>query len=237
MTLPDTTARRALPFESALVVAPHADDEALGAGGLIARLTRAGSAVHVIFGAVDGFHHYGAAHTTLEQRLAELASASRVLGFSYSILYRGAGLIEKLDTVPQRDLVDAYEAALNDLRPDLYVLPHGVDFDQDHVACFRAAFAAARPIPAAAGKHLPLRVLTYESPKLVWSDQAFQPNFYADIAGELEAKLAAVRAYESQLRAPPHVRSLQNLHALAQLRGAEAGVALAEAFRVLRWVA
>ena len=46
MTPSGTTGPRALPFDSALVVAPHADDEALGAGGLIARLTRAGSAVH-----------------------------------------------------------------------------------------------------------------------------------------------------------------------------------------------
>jgi N-acetylglucosamine malate deacetylase 1 len=236
MARSEQNARPPLPFESALVVSPHADDEALGAGGLIARLTRAGSAVHVIFGAVDGFHHYGTAHTNLEQRLEEIEAAVKVLGFTYSILYRGLGLIEKLDTVPQRDLVDAYEAALNERRPALYVLPHGVDFDQDHVACFRAAFAAARPIPTAAGKHLPLRVLTYESPKLVWSEHAFQPNFYVDISEEIDAKLAAIQAYESQLRAPPHIRSLANMEALARMRGAEAGMQWAEAFRALRWV-
>ncbi len=42
---------------SALVVAPHGDDEVLGAGGLIYRLVQSGAAVHVVFLAVDGSEH------------------------------------------------------------------------------------------------------------------------------------------------------------------------------------
>ncbi|MGH6636295.1 MAG: hypothetical protein ACRED0_09255 [Gammaproteobacteria bacterium] len=44
-------------------------------------------------------------------------------------------------------MVDIFEHEYNAFRPDLVLLPHGVDFDQDHVACFRAAFAAAIPAP------------------------------------------------------------------------------------------
>jgi LmbE family N-acetylglucosaminyl deacetylase len=230
------TVRQSLPFRSALVVAPHPDDEALGVGGLVARLTRSGRAVHVIFGAVDGFHHYGTVGTTMEQRLGEIDAVAKVLGFTHSILYAGRDLIEKLDTVPQRDLVDAFETALNEKQPDLFVVPHGVDFDQDHVACFRAAFAAARPIPSSLGKHFPSHVLAYEMPKLTWSDQAFHPNFYVNVTDTIDVKLSAIRAYESQRRVPPHIRSLENIEALARLRGSEVGVAYAESYRVLRWV-
>jgi LmbE family N-acetylglucosaminyl deacetylase len=226
------------PIASALVVAPHADDEALGAGGLIARLTQGGARVRVIFAVVDGFHHYGVpGGVTLDERKAEIREAARILGFESDVLYEGKDLIEKLDTVPQRDLVDRFEQELNRHRPDLLLLPHGWEYDQDHAACFRAGFAAARPIPAELGKHFVRRVLVYESPKVTWTETPFRPRVYWDITGEMDRKLAAIAAYRTQLRQPPHVRSLDNVRALAHLRGSEIGTTYAEAYDVLRWVA
>lgn len=223
-------------ISSVLVVSPHADDEVVGVGGLIASLVARGTRVHVLFVVVDGFHHYGlAGDVTLEARCREIEIVSQQLGFEYTIAYQGRGLIEKLDTLPQRDLVDLFEAAINSHRPDLLLLPHGVDYDQDHRAVFTAAFAAARPIPQRDGKFLPIRVATYESPKLGWMSETFSPNLYADISDYLESKIDALRGYESQWRVSPHVRSPETIRALAQLRGSEFGVKYAEAFHVLRW--
>jgi N-acetylglucosamine malate deacetylase 1 len=223
--------------ESTLVVAPHADDEVLGAGGLIARLTRAGRKVHVLYAVIDGLKHYGNAEPTrIEERLSEIAAVAALLGFSYDILYEGQDLIERLDTLPQKELVDHFEAAFNKLRPELLALPHGVDFDQDHRACFQAAFAAARPIPAKFAKHLPPKVISYEMPKLTWSDEAFHPSLYVDIRSTIDVKLEGLRTYKSQLRGVPHLRSPENIAALAHLRGSEIGVSYAEAFRIYRWV-
>ena len=61
-----------------VVIAPHADDEALGCGGLLARLHQRACATHVLYIAVDGFHHYGyPGETTYEQRLkARLRAAA-----------------------------------------------------------------------------------------------------------------------------------------------------------------
>lgn len=224
-------------IESALVVAPHADDEVLGAGGLLAKLNSAGARARVLFLAVDGFHHYGRDEDTrLQERLDEVKSVSEYLGFEYRIVYEGRDLIEKLDTVPQRDLVDLFEGEYNEFRPDLLLLPHGVDFDQDHRACFRAAFAAARPIPEKLGKQLPPKVVTYEFPKLAWTEQPFRPSLFFDIGEELETKLEAIRMYRTVLREPPDVRSPENIRRLAFLRGSEMGVDYAEAYNVLRWI-
>jgi N-acetylglucosamine malate deacetylase 1 len=41
----------------ALVIAPHADDDVLGCGGLMAKLAARGAQVHVVFMTVDGFRH------------------------------------------------------------------------------------------------------------------------------------------------------------------------------------
>jgi LmbE family N-acetylglucosaminyl deacetylase len=224
------------PIASALVISPHADDEALGVGGLIAKLCRRGTRVRVLFVAVDGFHHYGlSSPVTIEERKAEISEVARILGFEHDVVYEGKDLIEKLDTVPQRDLVDRFEHELNHFRPDLLLLPFGGDYDQDHAACFRAGVIAARPIPEALGKHLVRHVLTFESPKLAWTERAFRPTAYWDITAELDQKLRAISAYRSQLREPPHVRSLDNVRALAYLRGSEIGTAYAEACEVLRW--
>ena len=127
------------PLRSVLVVAPHPDDEVLGAGGLIAKLREADVRVFVIFSVVDGFHHYGLDRaTSLAERQTEIEKVASILGFEHETLYAGKRLIEQLDTLPLRDLVNLFEEKYNELRPDLLLLPHGVDYDQDHVACYRA---------------------------------------------------------------------------------------------------
>mgnify|MGYP001588457410 CR=1 FL=1 len=49
-----------------------------------------------------------------------------------------------------------------------------------------------------------------------------------------EKKLEAMKAYESEVKAPPHSRSLEVLKALATVRGAQASVPYAEAFQLIR---
>jgi len=50
-------------------------------------------------------------------------------------------------------------------------------------------------------------------------------------------KKEAISLYGTQLRQAPHIRSLENIEALARLRGSEVGENYAEAFCVLRWLA
>ena len=225
-------------IESVMVIAPHGDDEVLGAGGLLAKCQQRGLPVKVLFLAVDASHHFGLdTPTTLEQRIAEIEAASRFLGYEYEIAFAGRQLLERLDTLPLREMVDLIEGRLNAWKPDLLLLPHGDDYDQDHVACFRAAHAATRPIPENCGKHLAKKVLTYEMPKLEWATTPFRPCVYWEISDVIAIKKHAIELYGTQLRNPPHIRSLDNIEALARLRGSEVGVSYAEAFHVLRWVA
>jgi LmbE family N-acetylglucosaminyl deacetylase len=210
----------------------------MGCSGLMARLAAAGARIHVLYLAVDGFHHYGLEHdTTYEQRVAEIEHVLELFGgaCSYEIAYGGQDLIERLDTLAQRELVDRFEAALNEHRPELLLIPAVPDYDQDHRAVFDAAVAAARPIASQFGKWLVPQVLTYEMAKLQWA-AAPLPRFgaFCDITDVIETKLESVRRYETMLRPSPHIRSLEGVRALATIRGAEIGGAYAEAFGVLR---
>jgi len=225
-------------LERVLVLSPHADDEAMGCAGLLAKLSERDCQIHVLYLAVDGFHHYGLDRlTSYEERVREIEAVTDLLGCSYEIAYGDRDLIEKLDTLPKRELVDLFEAAINEHRPDLLLLPYGVDYDQDHVAVFQTGFAAARPIAQAFGKHLVPHVLTYEMTKINWAAEPLpRPVAYCDISEQLGVKLEAVKRYVTQLRPSPHIRSLESVSALANIRGKEIGVEYAEAFGVLRTV-
>lgn len=219
-----------------LIVSPHADDEVLGCGGLMKKLSENGAEVHVVYGAVDGFHHYGSDHDpSYGERVAEIEAVTEHLGASFEILYGDKDLIEKLDTVPQRDLVDFLERTINDHRPDLFLFASGTDYDQDHRALFRASVAAARPIAEAFGKYLVPNVMAYESTKIQWSDEPLPRSAaFCDVSGHLDAKIEALKLYETQFRPNPHIRSPESVAALAEIRGKEIGVRYAEAFSVLR---
>jgi LmbE family N-acetylglucosaminyl deacetylase len=221
-----------------LVIAPHADDEVLGCGGLMARLADQGAAQRVLFMAVDGFHHYGLdGGTTYQQRHDEIVDVAKILEFEWDVVYRDQDLIEKLDTVPKRDIVDRFESEINEFEPDLVLIPSGADYDQDHVVTFDTALAALRPIAPVFGKWLVPNVLVYESPKIMWWRESIpRPEAFVDITDTLERKQRALAGYATQARPSPHIRSADSVEALACLRGKEIGVEFAEGFKVLRAV-
>ena len=223
-------------LERVLVVAPHADDEAMGCAGLLAKLSERDCEVHILYMAVDGFHHYGLdRESTYGERVREIEAVTGLLGCTYEIAYGNKDLIEKLDTLPKRELVDYFEGAINEYRPDLLLLPYREDYDQDHVATFQTAFAAARPIVEVFGKYLVPHVMTYEMTKLNWAAESLpRPVAYCDISQHLSVKFEAIKYYKTQLRPSPHIRSLESVSALASIRGKEIGVEYAEAFGVLR---
>ncbi len=81
-------------LERVLVVAPHADDEAMGCAGLLAKLSERGCEVHVLYMAVDGFHHYGLdRETTYGERIEEIEAVTNLLGCTYEIAYGNKDLI------------------------------------------------------------------------------------------------------------------------------------------------
>ena len=210
----------------------------MGCSGLMAKLAAAGSQIHVVYLAVDGFHHYGVdGETTYADRVAEIEDVLALFGeqVTYEIAYGDEGLIEKLDTLPRRDLVDRFEKVIIDREPELLLVPALPDYDQDHQAVFYAAHAAARPIAQQFGNWLTPNVLAYEMTKIQWAAEPL-PRFgaFVDITEYMETKLESVRRYRTMLRPSPHIRSLESVESLARIRGAEIGVTFAEAFAVLR---
>jgi LmbE family N-acetylglucosaminyl deacetylase len=75
-------------------------------------------------------------------------------------------------------------------------------------------------------------MLGYELP---WNNLQFRSDFHVRVTEEqLDAKVAAVQAYESQRFRVYSDRSF--LHGLARVRGVQVDSPFAEAFEAIRWI-
>jgi N-acetylglucosamine malate deacetylase 1 len=212
-----------------LVVAPHADDEAVGCGGTIARMADDGHYVDVVVVATGGVTH---THTGIEssvrERVDELNRAAEVLGVSDTLLLY-PDMDMRMDTVPRIDVVTKIEGVLKKRNYDEVYFPQP-GFNHDHTVAFEATFAALRmPTVELAA--------TYEYTFSGWNYYGQSCGaMYVDISDYLDQKLAAMRAYKSQIRDAPHPCSEYAVTALARLRGVECGIFAAEMFNVRRMI-
>ncbi|ONG51108.1 hypothetical protein BKE38_16735 [Pseudoroseomonas deserti] len=179
-----------------LVLAPHADDESLGCGGLIAASLAAGRALRVVFlsdGAASHPDHPGAA--LRDRREAEALEALRRLGAGPE----AASFLRLPDSrVPDtgaafRQAVDRIGAIAADIDAGTVLATWGGDPHCDHQAC--AAMQAALP-PGRRhlaypvwGHALPGETVLPQPPRGAW----------LDITRWLPEKRAAVQAHRSQL--------------------------------------
>ncbi len=216
------------------VIAPHMDDEVLGAGGTIARMAAAGDRVHVVTVTRGRPPLYTEEAEVQCQREAEEAHGRLGVCASHWLGLPAA----ELDTLPCRVVNEALGAKIAEIDPvELYV-PFLGDVHRDHQGVFAAALIAVRPH----GRRAPAGVYAYETPSETnWNapyvTPPFHPNHFVEISAQLQAKMDALRCFASQMRPFPHERSLEAVLALARLRGATVGVPAAEAFVVIRTVA
>ncbi|HYI49024.1 MAG TPA: PIG-L deacetylase family protein [Allosphingosinicella sp.] len=223
-----------------LVVVAHPDDEVLGCGGAIARHADAGDGVHVAILA-EGLTSRGARRVrgAYQSELNELQTAAQAAG---AIL--GAASVEcfglpdnRLDSMDLLDIVKTVEDLIERHQPSIVYTHHIGDVNVDHQLIHRAVYTAARPTPG----HCVERLMAFETVSSTeWSPPGsaspFLPNWFVDIGTTLERKLAALAAYETEIRAWPHPRSSRAVEALARWRGASVGASAAEAFMLLRHV-
>ncbi|MFF4924215.1 PIG-L deacetylase family protein [Kitasatospora sp. NPDC001261] len=224
------------PGEHVLAIPTHPDDETLGAGGTIARLTGEGVHVHVL--AVTCCHRprWGTASTT-GQRAEEFEAACDVLGVSgRAIAWLDTEQARNVhDHLPEliRLIEDGPELSLNALRPAALLIPADGAVHQEHQLVHRAAYAAARP--GGAARHCPRMVLGFDGPEdRAWSAQAGPRTVLVDITTSAPAKDKALNCYSSQLRDPAHPRSLERIRAIDTATGAGIGADRAEVFTPYR---
>jgi len=214
-----------------LVIAPHPDDETLGAGGTIARCTAAGLPVTIVTVAAHMPPLYSEA--VHKQTVAEAHKAHARLGVSDSRFLDFPAVF--LGERPVAELNGAVAAVVEKVRPRVVLCAYP-DRHIDHRMIFDAVMVATRPVGVGAGIKLlaafeTLSETHWNAPHI---EPNFTPNWVVDITDTIDQKLEALACYESQIPAFPGPRSLEAAGALAIFRGTQAGFAHGEGFHVIR---
>jgi LmbE family N-acetylglucosaminyl deacetylase len=223
-------------MSSILIVAAHPDDEILGCGGTIARHVSIGDTVNILIVAEGVTSRDG--RRSADGRSEELAAlrhaaelAAKAIGAQPP---RMLGLPDNmLDTLPLLDVIKPIEAIINEIKPQIVYTHHAGDLNVDHRVVHQAVVTSCRPLPESTVAAI-YSFETLSSTEWQSMGAVFQPQRWVDIENTLDRKLAALSAYESEMRPFPHARSMQAVECLARLRGATAGLRAAECFMVLR---
>lgn len=167
---------------SVLVLAPHADDEALGCGGAILRHVELGVPVRVIVATDGALGLKGRARDRhVARRERECLAAARILGYGEPAFWR----------VPDQSLTygePLVKRLLSEIQTaDLIYAPSPFEMHPDHRVLGMATVEAVRRIGGT------VRLAIYEV------GIPIKPNLLLDISALAERKQAAVQCFVSQL--------------------------------------
>jgi len=209
--------------ERALIFAAHPDDEMLGAGGTIARLSKQGTKVTVIVFSLEdtGYSTAGLEKNVLEVRKKEARQAAGILGVHESVV---------LETVPQGD-ISIYRECIRLIRKcrPLIIFTHFCDDkNRDHRAVSEitdeSCWKANQNVLTDLGKPWHTSHLyCYELSNLFTN-----PSDIVDVTATIESKIKAVKTQTSQFALLPGIA--EYLRSLAKVRGYMIGAEYGEAF-------
>tara|TARA_B100000780_G_scaffold277400_1_gene248024 strand:- start:3629 stop:4291 length:663 start_codon:yes stop_codon:yes gene_type:complete len=214
-----------------LVVAPHPDDEVLGAGGTILRYKSEGHSVAwlIVTKISDDF---GWTPEQIIKREVEISSIQKF--YDFDEVFELGFPTTKLDTVPMAEIVEDISNVIKTFCPDELLIPHLGDIHTDHQIIHKAILSCTKWFRYPFIK----RILSYET--LSETDFGldasthFIPNVYIDISDFLERKIKSMEIYSSEMGSFPFPRSRTSMESLARYRGSSSGFEAAESFQLLR---
>lgn len=217
-----------------LVVAAHPDDEALGAGAFIHRVSKNGNEVYVCL-----LSHWS---PTRDDNLEEgIKKSHDILGVKKT--YVGDFGCMRFKDADHHEIVRFIEACIKDCLPEVIITHHPGDIHIDHdvtnECCLEAARLPQRQLWGKMEDELVFRIkkiMLMEVPSSTdWgfnTKTAFIPNEFVEVSEEdVDAKIRAIGVYKEVVRKPPHPRSEKSIQALATVRGSQCGILCAEAFQ------
>ena len=217
---------------SILMVVAHPDDEILGAGATIHKLSSLGVEVNCLI--LSGSVKARSSKISAKKILKNIKTAGDLIGINDHII--GSFENMELNNYPHLEIVQFIEDGIRKYQPTTIMTHHKSDINNDHVITSDGCLAAARLYQRQGAKNQIHSLLTMEIPSSTdWaypSPEAYQPNYYCHIDRDnFEKKIDALKAYEDILRPEPHPRSINAINSLATVRGAQCGNNLAESFQ------
>jgi len=223
-----------LNAKTVMVLAPHADDETLGAGGALCRLKQAGAEVHWTLMTTPNGAGYPAGYVAAHASQVEAVAAAYPFDGVHQLNYPASSLAMQ----PMGELVDRLRALAADIRPEVILLPHRGDAHDDHHAAAAAAQAAFKGfrMPSFGVRALyAMEILSETDAVMGPRPYPFVADTFVDISEQLERKVDLFGLYRTEVT-ENGPRSPAAIRAQALLNGAAVGRAAVERFMCLQAV-
>ena len=214
-----------------LVFAAHPDDEVLGMGGTVALHVERGDEVRIVVVTDGSSTQYPGDEDTRARKESEAVRAAAELGVTDYVHLDLPDM--RLDTLAHVVVNRVVEEHVSAFAAERVYTPHP-DVNLDHRTLFDSVAVAARPVPGQTVR----RLLTYApTSSTEWTPAPlnwFVPNWFVEITGTIEKKVAAFAHYATERREYPHPRSERAIRAAAEFYGSSCGCEHAEPFVLVR---
>ena len=170
-----------------LIIAAHPDDEILGCGATIAKLTKLGhEAFTLILGegvtSRDNKRDSKYREKEITSLKSQIKKANEIIGVKECYIYDFPD--NRFDTVPLIDIVKKIEEIKLDIKPDMIFTHFINDLNMDHRITYEAVLTATRPIESESVKEIySFEVLSSTEWRFPLT---FSPNTFYDISETTE---------------------------------------------------
>ena len=199
-----------------LAVGAHPDDVELGCAGALALLKLKGDKVYILC------LTKGEASGDVDVRERECRRAAEMLGVD-GLFFGG---LEDTEVHDGRESIDIIEKIIDMVKPDIIYAPTPKDTHQDHRNTGHATLSAGRRVKM---------ILLYEGAS---TQRSFIPQVFVNIEKSFELKKKVTRVFGSQMNnhSGGYSSAVKGVEGLAKYRGYQAGVDVAEAFEVGKFI-
>ena len=206
-----------------LVIAPHPDDEVLGMGGTIKKLSKKNKIILCIVS--EGTTAQYKNKKMIQVRRDSCKKSAKILGISQTQFLDYPDMRLNLSHL---DINKKLEEIIEKYKPEIVYTAPKNDLNLDHQMVFNSTLVACRP------KSGVKQILCYEIQGN--TKVPFVPNVFENIEKEFSYKIKGFKMYKSEIEEFPNPRSIAAIENLAIQRGVESGTKKAEAFELIRVV-